>query len=376
MAADQNIGKFSFEVVLRAVTAHFSYFFSTANVQLRLNQKGGFYDNGRSLSICHRERVLDLHHDGNSERVISREVRVSRTYVNNVIKRYTEANTSLRAPKVCFGPKKVDRYASEYIEAQRLMKPSIYASEIRQRLLLDGVLHPNDLPSNSQINKLSRNEHAMTRKKISVIPRESTTTDVTEKTDDYLYEISTFHPTQLHFFDESGVIKTTGNRSYGSAPVGVPAFEVQRYSSNANYTINLMHSIAGVDFFNILDGPSNGMELLNFFDEALQLEREDGSAVLEHGDCVIMDNCGFHHARFVEPVLRAMLGDCGVGLIYQPPYSPDFNTCEMCFHQIKSFLQRYQSLAEHETKIAIADGILEITPQQSWSFFHHVGYVF
>ena len=46
-----------------------------------------------------------------------------------------------------------------------------------------------------------------------------------------------------------------------------------------------MHSITGVaDFFNILDGPSNGMELLNFFDEALQLEREDGSAVLERGE--------------------------------------------------------------------------------------------
>ena len=102
------------------------------------------------------------------------------------------------------------------------------------------------------------------------------------------------------------------------------------------------------------------MELLNFFDEALQLGREDGSVVLEHGDCVIMDNCGFHHARFVEPVLRGMLGDCGVGLLYQPLYSPDFNTCEMCFHQVKGFLQRHQLLAEHETKIAIADVILVI----------------
>ena len=350
--------------------------YSTANVQLRLNQNGGFYDNGRALSLCHRERVLDLYHDGISERGIAREVRVSRSYVNNIIKRYNEANTSLRAPKACRDPKKVDIYASEYIEAQRLVKPSIYASEIRQRLLLDGVLHPIDLPSISQINKLSRNEHAMTRKKISVIPRESTTTEVTDRTNAYLNEISTFLPTQLHFFDETGVIKTSGNRIYGSAPIGVPAFEVQRYASNANYTVNLMHSISGVDFFNILDGPSNGMELLNFFDEALQLEREDGSAVLERGDCVVMDNCGFHHARFVEPVLRGMLGDCGVGLIYQPPYSPDFNTCELCFRQIKGFLQRHQLLAENETKIAIADGVLEITPRQSWSFFHHVGYVF
>ena len=108
------------------------------------------------------------------------------------------------------------------------------------------------------------------------------------------------------------VIKTSGNRTYGSAPVGIPAFEVQRYASNANYTVNLMHSITGVDCFNTLDGPSNGMELLNFFDEALQLEREDGSAVLERGDCVITDNCGFHHARFVEPVLRGMLGIAGL----------------------------------------------------------------
>ena len=75
----------------------------------------------------------------------------------------------------------------------------------------------------------------------------------------------------------------------------------------------------------------------------------------------------------MEPVLRGMLGDFGVGLIYQTLYSPDFNTFELCFHQIKGFLQRHQLLTEHETKVAIADGILEITPRQSWSFFHHIG---
>ena len=117
------------------------------------------------------------------------------------------------------------------------------------------------------------------------------------------------------------------------------------------------------------------MTFSDFFDEALQLKQEDGGAVLERRDCVIMDNCGFHHARFVKSVLRGMLGDWGFGLIYQPPYSPDFNTCELCFHQTKGFLQRQQLLAEHETKITIADGILEITRGQSWSFFQHVGYV-
>ena len=152
------------------------------------------------------------------------------------------------------------------------------------------------------------------------------------------------------FFDESSVVKTTGKRKYGSAVLGEPAIEVQRYASNSNYTINLLHSINGVDFFNILDGPSNGMELLTLFDEALQLEREDGSATLKRGDCFIMDNCGFHHARFVEPILKNMFADCGITLLFQPPYSLDFTTCEFCFRQIKDYLRRYNYLQNIKRK--------------------------
>ena len=84
--------------------------------------------------------------------------------------------------------------------------------------------------------------------------------------DAFLTEILNLRATNVHFFGESSVIKTTGNRKYGSAVLGEPAFEVQRYASNSNYTINLLHSINGVDFYNILDGPSCGMELLTFFE--------------------------------------------------------------------------------------------------------------
>ena len=93
---------------------------------------------------------------------------------------------------------------------------------------------------------------------------------------------------KLHFFDESSIIKTTGNRKYGNARVGKRTIEVQCYASNATFTINLIHLVVGVDYFNILQGPSNGLELLNFFDEALQVDRADGSAALERGDVVVM----------------------------------------------------------------------------------------
>ena len=103
------------------------------------------------------------------------------------------------------------------------MSPSIYGSEIRQRLLLDGVIHPVDLPSVSQINRVSHTQHAMTRKRITVVPRESTTPTVTEAVDAFLDEISHFRAPKLHFFDESSVVKTTGNRKYSSAVLGEPA---------------------------------------------------------------------------------------------------------------------------------------------------------
>ena len=137
-----------------------------------------------------------------------------------------------------------------------------------------------------------------------------------------------------------------------------------KYSVTRLMQINLLHSFCGVDFYNILEGPSNGLEILNFFDEVIH----DGSAVLENGDCVIMDNCGFYHGHRVEPVLRAMLAGCGLRLVFQPPYSPHFNTYEYCFNAIKAFLRRHNMLAVNETKIAIAQAILNITADNSYSY--------
>ena len=137
----------------------------------------------------------------------------------------------------------------------------------------------------------------------------------------------------------------------------------------------MLHSVAGVDYFNILQGPSNGLELLNFFDNTLEVERTEGSAALERGDVVVMDNCGFHHARHIEPLLQNMLNRCRIELIYQPPYSPHFNTCKYCYNQIKQFLQLSQVLAMSETEVAIGEAISHITAENSAGCFRKCGYL-
>ena len=88
-------------------------------------------------------------------------------------------------------------------------------------------------------------------------------------------------------------------------------------------------------YFNIFQGPSNGLELLNVFDKALQVDRAEGSAALGRGDVVVMDNCGFYHARHIEPLLQNMLNRSRIELIYQPPYSPHLLISLFHFHLTK-----------------------------------------
>ena len=344
-------------------------------IKMAVNRKGGLYVHGTKLPPMFRERVLDLYHENISQRQIAQLTRTSLHFVQNVIRDYNVTNSSLQPPKSACPRQKMTGDVVDFIEMEKLLKPSTYSSEIQERMVLDGVVHPLDVPSKASITKCIRLDLLMSHKKLSVTPLESTTANNVALKDTYLDQVSELNPATLHFFDESSVVKTTANRHFGSSYVGQAAFEFQKYASNATYTLNLLHSMQGVDYINIIDGPSNGNAMLLFFEEAVELQNNDGSAILERGDTVIMDNCGFHHGHFVEPLLTDMLAEYGLRLLFQPPYPPHLNTCELCFHQIKCFLKRNQLLAQQQTEIAILDACREITVETSSAYFRHCGYL-
>ena len=130
----------------------------------------------------------------------------------------------------------------------------------------------------------------------------------------------------------------------------------------------------GVDHYNIVEGPSNGWELLDFFTEALNETYENGNQKIAAGDVVVMDNCGFHHARHVEPVLRQILLQRGVTLIYQPPYSPELNPCEYAFNHVKRLLKNNEKFTARFTELAIVNAMEFITPTLCSSFYKKCGY--
>ena len=236
------------------------------SMQLRISQAGGLFDNNRRLPNFVREMVLDLHYDGVSQRTIAQQLCTSRHFVPNVLGDYDLTNSFFQPPKRHKGHTFLTPDAAEYIKIEKLCKPSIYASELQNRLVLDGVLHPTDLPHPSTITKFVRNQLLMTKKKIHAVPSESRTAEIKAPANFFLDQVSDLAVSTIHFFaiDEASVTKTTMNRRYGNSIIGTSAFEIQRSASNATFTINLLHSCLGVDFVNILESASNDNELLFF----------------------------------------------------------------------------------------------------------------
>ena len=119
--------------------------------------------------------------------------------------------------------------------------------------------------------------------------------------------------------------------------------------------------------------------MLNFFDEALAVERADGSPILELGYCIIMDNCGFHHGPQVEPFTESTEGypsrTYSINLLFQPSYSPHLNTSEFCFNQVKCYLKQNTLLTLNETEIAIGEAVSKIDASNSVAYFSNCGYL-
>ena len=131
-------------------------------------------------------------------------------------------------------------------------KPSTYANEIQRQLITDGICLPKNIPSTSSISRIMTDDLGYSYKKISQIARETEREDIIEALSVYLAVISGVTSNRLHFFYESSVLVTSGNRTRGHSAIGQPAIEVQRYVSNVTYTVNLLHSVNGVSHSNII----------------------------------------------------------------------------------------------------------------------------
>lgn len=322
-----------------------------------------------------RRHIINLYLQGKSYRVIAEQTgRCPGTCVN-VVRDYERNRAVKTERKRSLRPRKVTQTVLQFIEYQKWKKPSMFCREIRQKLLDEQVCTVNNVPSVKRISHVLKYELNFSHKKLTVMPAETLRPGHEQRVDAFLATLLNYNYTQIHFFDEASIIATSGNRSYGHAHKSKRAIEVQQYASSVTLTVNVCCDFFGINHFNILNGASNALEMVEFFNEALVEKNEIGNPMFNRGDVIIMDNCGFHHQRQGERLLKELLANRGVDLVFQPPYSPEFNVTECVFGLMRQRLQRNEKFVSQFPELAIVNALdYSVFKRAMPSFFRRCGY--
>lgn len=123
-----------------------------------MNQLGGVFVNGRPLPNAIRLRIVELAQLGIRPCDISRQLRVSHGCVSKILARYNETGSILPGAIGGSKPRVTTPNVVKHIRDYKQGDPGIFAWEIRDRLLADGVCDKYNVPSVSSISRILRNK--------------------------------------------------------------------------------------------------------------------------------------------------------------------------------------------------------------------------
>ncbi len=186
--------------------------------------------------------------------------------------------------------------------------------------------------------------------------------DVLKRREDWFEDQLDLDPARLVFIDETGAA-TNMARLRGRAPKGerLRAGIPQGHWKTTTFVAGLRPT--GMMAPMVLDGPMNRLAFLAYVQQVLVPE-------LEPGDIVIMDNLPAHKGSKVREAIEAV----GAGLLYLPPYSPDFNPIENAFSKLKALLRKAAERTVENLWRLIGDLIETFSTQECANYFSAAGY--
>ncbi len=123
-----------------------------------VNQLGGVFVNGRPLPNAIRIRIIELAQLGVRPCDISRQLKVSHGCVSKILARYNETGSILPGTIGGSKPRVTTPKVVDAIRAYKEKDPGIFAWEIRDKLLADGICDKFNVPSVSSISRILRNK--------------------------------------------------------------------------------------------------------------------------------------------------------------------------------------------------------------------------
>jgi transposase len=170
---------------------------------------------------------------------------------------------------------------------------------------------------------------------------------------------------RLVFLDESGVT-TKMARTHARAPRGQRAYGSIPLGSWQRLTVLGALACDGLVATMSIEASTSTPVLLAYLEQVLvpKLQQMKPDAIL------VMDNLRPHHATEV----RDLLAQAGIGLLYLPRYSPEFNPIEPAWAKMKERLKAKAPRTLEALEAELKPALNTITAQDARGWIRHAGY--
>lgn len=183
-----------------------------------------------------------------------------------------------------------------------------------------------------------------------------------ELVDNFVDEIRDVPAKRLVFVDEAGS-NAAMTPTHGRAPAGTRVVESRGFKRAANISMVGFVLLGHAMEVTSKKGAYNGMSFSDWVQRCLVPN-------LNRGDVVVMDNVRFHKNKAVKAAIRA----AGAFLVFQPPYSPEFNPIEEAWSKLKHLLRRAKARTTEDLHAAIQRAAAAIAHSDLVGWFAHAGY--
>jgi putative transposase len=175
-------------------------------------------------------------------------------------------------------------------------------------------------------------------------------------------KVKQIEPENLVFIDEMGVLLGL-TRTHARSYYGSRVYDFKPFYRGSKVTVIGAISLKKVLAVMTLDGSMNGKAFQVFVENCLLPQLWEGAVV-------VMDNVPAHKVKEIEPLIQSV----GASVLYQSPYSPDFNPIEHGWSQLKTFLRHFSPTTPKMVDVLIATALDLMNPKHLKNWFTHCCY--
>ncbi|MBW4568770.1 MAG: transposase [Tolypothrix carrinoi HA7290-LM1] len=152
-------------------------------------------------------------------------------------------------------------------------------------------------------------------------------------------------------------------RTHARSVYGSRTYDFKPFYRGAKVTVIGAISLKQVLAVMTLNGSMNGNVFKVFVQKCLLPQLWEGAVV-------VMDNVPAHKVKEIEPLIQSV----DASVLYQSPYSPDFNPIEHWWSQLKAFLRQFSPTTAKMLDVLIAFALHLINPKHLKNWFTNCCY--